>query len=111
MKLYKKIGPERIENRVRSLAAYLQESLMAMGDKITMLTPTETKSRGAQVAFRINNGNPKASSEFVTGLYSKKITLRYVGENNVDCVRVSTHYYNSREEIDTLVSEVKKALG
>jgi selenocysteine lyase/cysteine desulfurase len=28
----------------------------------------------------------------------------------VDCIRVSTHYYNSREEIDTLVSEVKKAL-
>lgn len=111
LKLYKKIGPERIENRVRSLATYLQESLMALGDKITMLTPTEAKSRGAQVAFRINNGNPKASSEFVTGLYSKKITLRYVGENNVDCVRVSTHYYNSREEIDTLVSEVKKALG
>jgi selenocysteine lyase/cysteine desulfurase len=111
LKLYKKIGPERIETRVRALAAYLQESLLALGDKIIMLTPTEAKSRGAQIAFRINNGNPKASSEFVTGLYSKKITLRYVGENGVDCVRVSTHYYNSREEIDTLVSEVKKVLG
>jgi selenocysteine lyase/cysteine desulfurase len=111
LKLYKKIGPERIETRVRALAAYLQESLMALGDKIIMLTPTEAKSRGAQIAFRINNGNPKASSEFVTSLYSKKITLRYVGENGVDCVRVSTHYYNSREEIDTLVSEIKKVLG
>ena len=111
LKLYKKIGPERIETRVRSLATYLQESLMALGDKIIMFTPTEAKSRGAQVAFRINNGNPKASSEFVTSLYSKKITLRYVGENNVDCIRVSTHYYNNREEIDTLVAEVKKAIG
>jgi selenocysteine lyase/cysteine desulfurase len=111
LKLYKKIGPERIETRVRALAAYLQESLMALGDKIIMFTPTEAKSRGAQVAFRINNGNPKASSEFVTSLYSKKITLRYVGENNVDCIRVSTHYYNNREEIDTLVAEVKKAIG
>jgi cysteine desulfurase/selenocysteine lyase len=111
LKLYKKIGPERIETRVRSLATYLQESLLALGDKIIMFTPTEAKSRGAQVAFRINNGNPKASSEFVTSLYSKKITLRYVGENNVDCIRVSTHYYNNREEIDTLVAEVKKAIG
>lgn len=111
LKLYKKIGPERIEARVRSLATYLQESLLALGDKIIMFTPTEAKSRGAQVAFRINNGNPKASSEFVTSLYSKKITLRYVGENNVDCIRVSTHYYNNREEIDTLVAEVKKAIG
>ena len=111
LKLYKKIGPERIETRVRSLATYLQESLMALGEKIIMFTPTEAKSRGAQVAFRINNGNPKASSEFVTSLYSKKITLRYVGENNVDCIRVSTHYYNNREEIDTLVAEVKKAIG
>ena len=111
LKLYKKIGPERIETRVRSLATYLQESLLALGEKIIMFTPTEAKSRGAQVAFRINNGNPKASSEFVTSLYSKKITLRYVGENNVDCIRVSTHYYNNREEIDTLVAEVKKAIG
>jgi selenocysteine lyase/cysteine desulfurase len=111
IKLYNKIGPDRIEKRARAHAEYLQNNLLDMGSKIQVLTSTEARSRGAQIGFRINNGNSKASQEFCTQMGAKKIVLRYVGENAVDCVRVSTHYYNNREEIDLLIKELKSYLG
>ncbi len=111
IKLYNKIGPERIERRARAHAEYLQNNLLDMGSKIQVLTSTEARSRGAQIGFRITNSNPKASQEFCTQMGAKKIVLRYVGENAVDCVRVSTHYYNNREEIDLLIKELKSYLG
>jgi len=111
LRLYNNIGPERIEKRALNLAGYLQQSLLDFGNKIIMLTPVEAISRGAQIGFRINNGNPKASQEFNNQMNGKKIALRYVGESNIDCVRVSTHYYNSKEEIDTVMRELKTYLG
>lgn len=111
LKLYKNIGPERIERRARGHAEYLQQQLLAMGERIEMLTPVEERSRGAQIGFRIKNGNAKASQEFCNQMHGKKIILRYVGESGIDCVRVSTHYYNSREEIDLMLSELKTYLG
>lgn len=111
LRLYKQIGPERIEKRILGLAGYLQNALLDMGNKITMLTPTESISRGAQIGFRINMSDPKASQQFVNQMHQKKIILRYVGESGIDCVRVSTHYYNSREEIDTILKELKSFMG
>lgn len=111
LEFYKEIGPEKIEKRGRGLAKYLQDHLLDFGNKIEMLTPVEEISRGCQIGFRIKSSKPNPNNDFVTQCGKKNIILRYVGENGIDNVRVSTHYYNNFEEVDLLVSEVKNYLG
>lgn len=111
LELYRTIGPEKIENRGKYLAKYLQEKVMEFEGKTEMVTPTEAISRGCQIGFRIKNGNPKANSEFVNKCREIGIILRHVGESNIDCIRVSTHYYNNNNEIDMFANELKKYIG
>ena len=74
-----------------------------------LLTPWETQSRGAQVGFRISPDKQQTSlsQKFCDYARSKGMILRYVGENNIDCVRVSTHYYNNEEEIAVFISHLR----
>ena len=75
---------------------------------LDILTPYESQSRGAQIGFRISpNKQPSLSQKFCDFARSKGMILRYVGENNIDCVRVSTHYYNHEEEIKTFISYLR----
>lgn len=100
------IGMQRIHERITGLAAYTQQQLMAAGDRIEMLTPTEQQSRGAVIGFRIRGVD---AQKFYHDALEKKVRIRYVAENGLDSLRVSTHIYNNREEIDTLVEMVRKA--
>ncbi len=98
-----RIGRSTIETRVKSLAGYLQEQLMKLSPEIEMLTPVESISRGAQVSFKIKN---KDVSKLYTQCNDKKIITRFVPENNINCLRISTHIYNSYQEIDSFIKEV-----
>lgn len=101
------VGREHIENRIRTLATYLQEELLKLSSDIEMLTPVEDISRGAQVAFRIRN---REVSRLQTQCGEKKIITRYVPENNINCLRISTHIYNSYEDINSFLQETDKFL-
>jgi L-cysteine/cystine lyase len=111
LEFYKIMDPAKIEERSKGLTTRLQQQLLELGNRIEMLTPTEDISRACQLGFRIKNGNEKASQEFVTKAREKNIILRYVGESNIDCVRVSTHYYNSEADTDAMMDELKKFIG
>jgi selenocysteine lyase/cysteine desulfurase len=102
------MGTANIENRVKQLSGYLQEKLLGLGDGIRMLTPVEARSRGGQVAFTFNQKDTDKFQEF---LKPRKIVVRYVPENNINCIRVSTHVYNSHADIDALMDAVKEYLG
>ena len=109
LEFYTKIGPSRIENRVKYLAQKLQNALLEIGDGIEMLTPTEDRSRGAQIGFRIKKSkkdNPNIG--FVNYARSKQMILRHVAENGLDNIRISTHYYNTEREIEQCVSLLKE---
>ncbi len=99
------IGRALIEKRVRSLATYLQDHLIKLSDKVEMLTPTESISRAAQVSFKIKD---KEMTKLQAQCLEKFITTRYVAENNINCLRISTHIYNNFLEIDTFLTEVDK---
>jgi cysteine desulfurase/selenocysteine lyase len=111
LQLYKEIGPENIETRVRGLAENLQNKLLELGKRIEMVTPVEAISRGAQISFRIKNGSATATHDFQSECTKKNIVIRYVGESYLDCLRISTHYYNSEDDIDILVNELKKYIA
>ena len=100
---HEQIGKKRIENRVKQLANYLQEQLLNLSTDIEMLTPTESISKGAQIAFKIKG---KEMSELQKKGYENNIITRYVPENNINCLRVSTHIYNNETELDSLLKVI-----
>jgi selenocysteine lyase/cysteine desulfurase len=103
---YHHVGPDRIEKRVKELNSYLRKSLENEADKIEILNANDIQSQGGQLGFRINPThtteiNPQQG--FVNFARKNGVILRYVGENKVDCIRVSTHYYNYKSQIDLLI--------
>ena len=99
------IGRDLIEKRVKSLANYLQDNLLKMGNTIEMMTPVESISKAAQISFKVKD---KDVSKLQIQCNEKKIITRFVAENNINCLRVSTHIYNSFTEIDAFLLEVDK---
>lgn len=99
------IGRDRIEKRVKYLANYLQENLIKLSPDIEMLTPIEDISKAAQIAFKVKN---KEVQKLQSQCSEKQIVTRFVAENNINCLRISTHIYNNTRELDTFLLEVDK---
>ena len=102
----------------------------SQGPIIQILTPLEDISRGAQVGFIIKERQkevvqqsstesisagtstaiskenraiakpPTASQRFCDYARKNSVILRYVAENDIHCVRVSTHYYNNQSDLN-----------
>ncbi|MBP7346870.1 MAG: aminotransferase class V-fold PLP-dependent enzyme [Sediminibacterium sp.] len=103
-----KIGKEKIEKRIRFLGNYLQEGLLAIGkERVQMLTPTEDQSKAALIAFKPVR---KEYDKIVNECKDANIHLRSVPENQINCIRVSTHIYNSTAEIDVLLEKLQTLL-
>jgi selenocysteine lyase/cysteine desulfurase len=100
------IGMKNIHNRIKSLGKYTQDRLLELGDKVELLTPTEEKSHCAVNGFRIKGVD---YTKFYSVCAENKIRIRSVPEDGVNCLRVSTHIYNNKTEIDQLMELIKKA--
>ena len=100
------IGQENIYKRIKHLGKYTQDSLLDFGDKIELLTPTESRSRCAVNGFRIKNVDYQ---KFFDACGKNKIRIRAVPEMGLNCLRVSTHIYNNKEDVDRLMDMIKKA--
>jgi cysteine desulfurase/selenocysteine lyase len=106
IELWEKIGMEKIEARVKYLATHLQNGLLNLkNNNIEMLTSTEPTSRGAVIAFKLKNMDYTKFQTLATGAGFR---VRVVPENGVNCIRVSTHIYNSIEEINQFVAFTEK---
>lgn len=104
--LFESIGMDKIEARVKSLGAHLQNSLLNLQNKnIEILTSTEAVSRGGVNAFKLKNVD---YTKFQTLASEAGFRVRVVPENGVNCVRVSTHIYNSMDEINQFVAFTEK---
>lgn len=102
------IGKEKIESRVRELNQYLFDGLTDLKDRLDILSPVEAQSRIAMVTFR-----PKNTTYQSVGaeLGKRGFRIRQVPEGRVDGIRISTHIYNSKAEIDQLLRVLPEALG
>jgi selenocysteine lyase/cysteine desulfurase len=98
------LGRDNIENYVKDLSKYLYEGLSQFNSKLNILTPLEEKSRGGVIAIKLKN---KETKDLYTALVLKKIITRYVAENNINCLRISTHIYNNKNQIDLLLKEIE----
>jgi cysteine desulfurase / selenocysteine lyase len=107
---YQQIGPARIENRIKQLNTYLRNTLEDTHGKVKILNAKDPSSQGAQLGFKItpdHTTQKDPNQGFVNFARKNGLILRYVGENKVDCVRVSTHYYNNETEIDRFFELLK----
>jgi cysteine desulfurase / selenocysteine lyase len=99
------IGIDNIVKRGRALAGHLQEGLLKLGDKVEMLTPTEERSRGSIIGFRLKN---IAYDKFGEHATKKGFRIRLVGEGNLNSIRISTHLYNNFEEVEKFIEAVRE---
>ncbi|TFV94200.1 aminotransferase class V-fold PLP-dependent enzyme [Algoriphagus kandeliae] len=104
VEFHKEIGRERIEARIRELNDYLYEGLKQI-ERLEILTPEERESRICVVSFRVPGMDYR---EIATALSQKQIRIRGVHEANLNAIRVSTHIYNSKAEIDFFLNEIKR---
>jgi len=107
VKFHETIGKQVVENRVKYLAGYLRDKLKLLGENIEIITPEELASRAAVTAFRLKN---MTMQKFQEQAGKENFTIRTVPENNVNCIRVSTHIYNQIEEIDRFADLVKRSV-
>ncbi|MCJ8328555.1 MAG: aminotransferase class V-fold PLP-dependent enzyme [Lentisphaeria bacterium] len=99
------LGPDKIEAHAMSLQKQLQQGLKKM-KAVKMISPELVSQRSALTCFEIKGvaGSKvaaKLSSDFNT-------TVKTVYHGNDQYLRVSTHLYNTREEIEQFLKNLKK---
>jgi len=99
------IGMANVERRINSLGSYTQERLLQFGSRIALLTPTEDRSRCGVTGFRIKK---MTHDQFFRLCMENKVRIRSVAENGLNALRVSTHIYNTKAEIDRLMELAEK---
>jgi len=100
------IGMANIHERIMYLSSYAQAELIKFGDKVELITPTEVRSRAGVNGFRIKGVN---FNDFYKTCADNKVRIRVVQENSLNSLRMSTHIYNTKEEIDRLMALIQKA--
>lgn len=105
---HKEIGKGKIEARIRELNQYLFDGLAEMSSQLDLLTSSEAASRISMVTFKPK----KMDYQEVASLISKEgFRIRQVPESKLDAIRISTHIYNSKAEIDSFLAATEKVLG
>jgi len=100
LKMLLNFGIENIERRILKLTSHLIESVKELGLKLQ--TPEEPQYRSGIVNFKIEK-----PQEIVEKLNNKGIIVSARAHG----IRVSPHFYNTEEDIDRLMEEIKIAEG
>lgn len=112
LKFYEKAGIKNIEKKVRSNGDYCVDRLNEIGCKV--LTPEDPKKRHGLIVYTTGDYDLDAKSyahfnaEW-TG--EKPIKMCHRGIGGVVGLRVSNHFFNSKEDIDYLIEKQKKVLN
>jgi cysteine desulfurase/selenocysteine lyase len=87
------LGPDQVERQVLSLARRLAAGLAERGYQIVEPWPREPGEDSGIVSFRRPGSTPQ---EVLRDLNAARV----VGRTQADFVRLSPHFYNTREEVD-----------
>ncbi|UJG44120.1 MAG: aminotransferase class V-fold PLP-dependent enzyme [Candidatus Heimdallarchaeum endolithica] len=99
MKIITEYGIKKVEKRVLDLTSYLIERIQELGN-YEFLSPIEDKYRAGIVNFKVEN-----NIEIAKKLSEEKVVVssRYGG------IRISPHFYNTKEDLDKFI-ELFKAI-
>jgi len=98
LKMLLSFGIEHVEKRILKLTGRLIDAVKDFGFELQ--TPEEPQCRSGIVNFKVDK-----PQEVVEKLKNKKIVVSARAHG----LRVSPHFYNSEEEIDRLMEEIKRA--
>lgn len=101
------IGKAKIETRIRELNEFLYQGLLELGSQIDVITPLESESRISLVSFRPKNLTYK---QLGSALSKAGFRIRQVPEGGVNAIRVSTHIYNSKSDIEAFLKATKQII-
>jgi len=104
MEFQSHIGREKIEGRVRSLSTRLREGLAEIPG-VVLYTSNDPTLSAALTSFSI----PKYENDKVLAALNGHYNLypRTIG-HDLNAIRVSTHIYNSVEEVEMMLEAVKE---
>ncbi|GAA5221219.1 aminotransferase class V-fold PLP-dependent enzyme [Membranihabitans marinus] len=99
------IGQKDVEARVRELSSHLQRGLLALDNKVEMITPVEDESKICMIGFRPRNMDYLAFNKLAQ---KNHFRIRVVPEGGLNSIRISTHIYNSKAQIDDFLAMVEQ---
>lgn len=99
------IGMGKIEAYSSGLADRLFDGLKNIGPSVEILTPEEKSSRSTMITFRIKDRDYKTFGQLAS---ERKFRIRLVPESGLDAIRISTHIYNNKDQVDEFVSMVSE---
>jgi selenocysteine lyase/cysteine desulfurase len=108
------IGSPRIEQRMRGLASYLR-SKAAEIPKVRLYTSNDPRLSGALTSLSVDNVAPAKLREYLRQRYDiytadRSTGVRYPADpHGVEGIRISTHYYNTFEQVDKVLLALKEA--
>ena len=103
MRFIREVGVSEIEARNLKLAALLKSSLGEVPG-VKVLSPMDGGASSGLVSFTIDGVDPTVA---VSQLWEKhKVVARSVAFPS--CIRVSLHFFNTEEEVDTVVEVVRR---
>ena len=104
----KEIGLERIRERIGELTRHVRRRLTGLCG-LTPATPEHPKLHGAMTAFRLPPGHDPAALRRAVW-ERRRIELPVVERPEGLLIRVSTHFYNTEEEVDHLAEALPELL-
>jgi selenocysteine lyase/cysteine desulfurase len=102
--LVEDLGPAKIAEHIYALTDRLIAGLDTLG--LEVITPRARENRSGIVTFSV--GNADANVHLMSQLLAAKILVSVRYTANVGGIRVSCHFYNSEEDIDALLAELKR---
>jgi selenocysteine lyase/cysteine desulfurase len=97
------IGPEKIEKRGRELATYFKERVREIPG-VKLITSMDPRLSCSISSLSIENLNSPDISNYLEDKYRIFISAKL----KLNPIRVSTHFYNTKEEVDTLLNAIKE---
>ena len=104
LKLIQDLGTQKIAEHIYSITDQLVAGLDQLG--LTVVTPRARANRSGIVTF--SAGSAQDNVTLMNHLLGKKILVSVRYTSNVGGIRVSCHFYNSSEDIDALLGNLKK---
>jgi cysteine desulfurase / selenocysteine lyase len=104
--LIHEVGQDEIEKHINCLADQLLTGLERLPVKI--VTPRAPSNRSGIITF--SGGSAEQNVALMKRLQEEKILVSVRYTSHVGGVRVSCHFYNSEEDIDRLLKQLRNAL-
>jgi len=105
VKFLQRIGMDQVWARDRQLSSRLFEGLRTIAD-VEVLSPADESIRSAMITFQHRKLTNLRLQE---QLDKARLRTRAVGEGGLSALRISTHIYNSPDEVDRVIDAVRRA--